>query len=92
MAEKIGLGMTAGGVASIVGTPCDVALVRMQADSMVPAAQRRNYTGIFDALRRIVREEGVAKLWRGAAPTVVRAVFLNAALLATNDQMKEVRD
>lgn len=91
LSYKAVIGMAAGGIASVVGTPADVALVRMQADNMLPAAQRRNYTGVGNALTRIVREEGVLSLWRGAAPTVVRAIVLNAALLATADQMKEVR-
>lgn len=88
LAQKVGLGATAGALAAIVGTPADVSLVRMQADNMAPAAARRNYTGVFNALGRIVKEEGVLSLWRGTAPTVVRAMMLNAALLSTADQMK----
>lgn len=89
LAQKVGLGATAGALAAIVGTPADVSLVRMQADNMAPPALRRNYTGVFNALGRIVKEEGVLSLWRGTAPTVVRAMVLNAALLSTADQMKE---
>lgn len=88
LAQKVGLGATAGALAAIVGTPADVSLVRMQADNMAPPALRRNYTGVFNALGRIVKEEGVLSLWRGTAPTVVRAMVLNAALLSTADQMK----
>lgn len=55
---------------------------------MAPAALRRNYTGVFNALARIVKEEGLLSLWRGTAPTVVRAMMLNSALLSTADQMK----
>lgn len=90
MYQKMLLGMFAGGAASVVGNPADLALVRMQADSVMPPAQRRGYRGITDAVVRIVREEGVAALWRGSAPTVLRAVFLNMALLATSDQIKEM--
>jgi hypothetical protein len=36
---------------------------------------------------RIVREEGVAGLFRGAGPTVVRAMALNMGMLASNDQV-----
>ena len=35
--------MTAGGLGSFVGNPCDLALVRMQADTTLPEAERRNY-------------------------------------------------
>lgn len=38
---------------------------------------------------RIVREDGVAGLFRGGGPTVVRAMALNMGMLASNDQAKE---
>lgn len=83
-------GLSAGGLGSIIGTPCDLALVRMQADSSLPAEQRRNYKHVIDALTRITREEGVASLWAGCAPTVARAMALNVGMLATYDQSKEI--
>lgn len=36
---------------------------------------------------RIVKEDGVAGLFRGAGPTVVRAMALNMGMLASNDQV-----
>ena len=50
--------MGSGGIAVCIGTPFDVALVRMQADSMKPLDGRRNYKNVFDAIGRIAREEG----------------------------------
>lgn len=41
-----------------VGTPFDVALVRMQADSMKAKDSRRGYKHVGDALVRIYKEEG----------------------------------
>ena len=61
----------------------------MQADKRLPIAERRNYTGTFNALTRIVSDEGVLGLWRGATPTVIRAMVLNLAMLATYDEAKE---
>eukprot|EP00274_Cyanoptyche_gloeocystis_P004106 CAMPEP_0196654956 /NCGR_PEP_ID=MMETSP1086-20130531/4711_1 /TAXON_ID=77921 /ORGANISM="Cyanoptyche gloeocystis , Strain SAG4.97" /LENGTH=321 /DNA_ID=CAMNT_0041987013 /DNA_START=90 /DNA_END=1055 /DNA_ORIENTATION=+ len=87
--EKMALGASAGGLASIVGSPADLALLRMQADFTLPVEQRRNYTGAFNALFRIVKEEGALALWRGCAPTVVRAMSLNMGLFAGNEQGKE---
>jgi hypothetical protein len=42
--------------------------------------QRRNYKNVFDALRRIVVEEGVLSLWRGCFPTILRAMSMNLGL------------
>jgi hypothetical protein len=39
---------------------------------------------------RIVKEDGIAGLFRGGGPTVVRAMALNMGMLASNDQAKEM--
>lgn len=88
--KKALIGATAGGVGSIVGNPTEVALIRMTADGRLPADQRRNYKNVFNALVRITREEGVFTLWRGCTPTVVRAMILNTAQLATYSQAKQM--
>jgi solute carrier family 25 (mitochondrial oxoglutarate transporter), member 11 len=87
--KKIIAGLSAGFVASWIGNPCEVALIRMQSDSTLPIAQQRKYTGIFNAISRIIKEEGVLKLWTGSSSTITRAMSLNAAMLATADQVKE---
>ena len=88
--KKAFAGLFAGAIGAFVGTPADLALVRMQADSTLPIEQKRNYKGVFDATRSIVRTEGVSGLWKGSLPTVVRAMALNMGMLATFDQAKEV--
>eukprot|EP00195_Chlamydomonas_chlamydogama_P015505 CAMPEP_0202899902 /NCGR_PEP_ID=MMETSP1392-20130828/9239_1 /ASSEMBLY_ACC=CAM_ASM_000868 /TAXON_ID=225041 /ORGANISM="Chlamydomonas chlamydogama, Strain SAG 11-48b" /LENGTH=298 /DNA_ID=CAMNT_0049586199 /DNA_START=143 /DNA_END=1039 /DNA_ORIENTATION=+ len=88
--QKAVAGLTAGGLGALVGTPADLALIRMQADSTLPLEQRRNYKGVGDALSRIVKAEGVSGLFRGATPTVTRAMALNMGMLASNDQAKEM--
>jgi solute carrier family 25 (mitochondrial oxoglutarate transporter), member 11 len=85
---KIGAALVAGAVAALLGNPCDLALVRMQADSSLPLEQRR-YSGILDALWSVARDEGALSLWRGSTPTVLRAMAVNAGMLATADQAKE---
>ncbi|KAK2989357.1 hypothetical protein RJ640_003039 [Escallonia rubra] len=47
-------GLTAGAIGACFGSPADLALIRMQADATLPAAQRRHYTNAFHALYRIV--------------------------------------
>mmetsp|Transcript_70931 Transcript_70931/g.167212 ORF Transcript_70931/g.167212 Transcript_70931/m.167212 type:complete len:273 (-) Transcript_70931:274-1092(-) len=80
----------AGASGAMVGVPAEVALIRMQADGALPAAQRRGYKHVGDALVRTVREEGLTTLWRGAAPTVGRAAVLNMAQLSSYDQYKKM--
>ncbi|XP_033331275.1 mitochondrial 2-oxoglutarate/malate carrier protein [Megalopta genalis] len=84
------IGSAAGCVGAFVGTPAEVALIRMTADGRLPAAERRNYKNVFNALVRILREEGVLALWRGTIPTIGRAMVVNAAQLASYSQAKEV--
>lgn len=88
--KKFMCGATAGGVASLCGVPSEVSLVRMSADQKLPVGDpaRRNYSSVIDALTRVVREEGVKQLWEGAAPTVARAILLNAGQLAVYSQAK----
>eukprot|EP01067_Filipodium_phascolosomae_P001559 Filipodium_phascolosomae@DN2020_c0_g1_i2.p1 len=83
-------GMVGGMVGSMLSNPVEVALVRMQADGRLPVAARRHYGSVWDALRRIVKEEGVATCWRGCSPTVVRAIVVNMMQLGCYDQAKDV--
>ena len=77
--------MFAGFVGSLVGNPADLILVRIQADGRLPLEKRRNYKNVFNAFSRIVSDEGVLALWRGATPTVIRAIVLNLVMLASYD-------
>lgn len=86
---KAGIGMTAGAIGAFVGTPAEVALIRMTADGRLPLEERRGYTNVFNALARITREEGVTTLWRGCVPTMARALVVNAAQLASYSQSKQ---
>lgn len=47
------------------------------------------YKNVFDALLRIIKEEGLLTLWRGAIPTMGRAMVVNAAQLASYSQAKQ---
>ncbi|KAK4242787.1 putative mitochondrial 2-oxoglutarate/malate carrier protein [Achaetomium macrosporum] len=87
-AERATAGLTAGGLAAMIGNPADLALIRMQSDGLKPAAERKNYKSVIDALRSIAKSEGVGALWAGAAPTVVRAMALNFGQLAFFSEAK----
>jgi len=87
--KKIASALTAGFLGSLIGNPADVALVRMQADPTLPVIERRNYKNAFNALRRIVKEEGVLTLWKGSSPTIVRGMAINLGMLAPYDEIRE---
>jgi len=87
-AERSAAGLTAGGLAAVLGTPADVALIRMQSDGLRPVAERANYTSVINALARITAKEGVFSLWAGTAPTVARAMALNFGQLAFFSEAK----
>lgn len=79
---------TAGAIGAFVGTPAELALVRMTADGRLPKEQRRNYKNVFHAFSKIISEEGLFALWRGSVATMGRAVIVNVSQLATYSQAK----
>lgn len=87
--QKAVSGMAGGAIAVLIGTPFDVALVRMQNDGSKPVAERRGYTNVFNALSRIVKEEGLPKLWRGLEPNILRGMSMNMGMMACYDQAKQ---
>lgn len=81
--------ITTGGIAATLGCPMDVALVRMQADSLAAAGEKRGYKNVLDAILRIIKAEGVSTLWRGSVPLVARGAAMNFGMMASYDQVKE---
>ncbi|KAJ3205319.1 hypothetical protein HDU67_008924, partial [Dinochytrium kinnereticum] len=86
--QKALSGLAAGALGALIGNPCDLALIRMQADGMLPAGKRMEYRSVLDAVGRIAGKEGVGALWKGAGPTVVRAMALNLGMLSTFSESK----
>lgn len=86
----MGLALVSGLAGAVVGTPAEVALIRMTSDAQLPLAERRGYTNVINALARIAREEGIATWWRGCIATMGRAAVVNMAQLASYSQAKEM--
>jgi dicarboxylate transporter 10 len=84
----IAMASTSGFVGGIAGNAADVLNVRMQHDAALPPAQRRNYAHALDGLARMVREEGLASLFRGVWPNSARAAAMTASQLASYDVFK----
>merc|ERR1719159_228710 len=82
--------LSAGGLAAIIGNPADLSLIRMQADSMLPEAERRGYRHVGHAFSSIMANEGVMGLFKGAGPTATRAMALNFGMLAFNTKAKDI--
>mmetsp|Transcript_26217 Transcript_26217/g.53671 ORF Transcript_26217/g.53671 Transcript_26217/m.53671 type:complete len:177 (-) Transcript_26217:117-647(-) len=66
----------------------EVATVRMSNDATLPASERRNYSGVLDVVKRVIKEEGVSTLWRGSIPFAQRAALVGVFQVATLDQFK----
>ncbi|TDH71830.1 hypothetical protein CCR75_001770 [Bremia lactucae] len=90
LAVKSASAIVTGGIAATLGCPMDVALVRMQADTLAHAGDKRGYKNVFDAIINIGRSEGVTTLWRGSIPLVVRGAAMNLGMMASYDQAKEM--
>ncbi|KAK2879292.1 putative mitochondrial 2-oxoglutarate/malate carrier protein [Arthroderma sp. PD_2] len=86
--QRAAAGLSAGGLAAMIGNPADLALIRMQSDGLKQAGSRANYTSVIDALTRISKSEGITALWAGAFPTVVRAMALNFGQLTFFSEAK----
>lgn len=87
--NKFLISSLAGFTGALVGTPADLALVRLQSDATLPVAERRNYKNVVDAFSRIIKEEGFFSLWKGSTPTIIRALAINMMMLTSNDEIKE---
>jgi len=88
--QKAGSGMVSGAIAVVIGTPFDVALVRIQNDGTLPPEQRRNYRNVVNAVTRIAKEDGIRTLWRGLAPNILRGMAMNVGMMSSYDQAKQV--
>jgi solute carrier family 25 oxoglutarate transporter 11 len=82
--------MIAGLIGSGIANPFDMALIRFQSDSSLPKEERRNYKHVFDALSKMKQEEGLLGLWRGAIPTIIRAMAMNSFTLVAYNEVKEI--
>jgi len=63
--------------------------IRLQAEGKLPPGVPRRYTGTADAFVKIYNSEGLAGFWKGVGPNIIRNSIINAAELATYDQVKQ---
>jgi len=87
---KVASGMVSGAIAVSIGSPFDIALVRLQSDGMAKPEDRKNYKNVADALIRTVREEGFAAIYQGVGPNILRGMSMNVGMMSCADQFTEM--
>ncbi|KAL5580842.1 hypothetical protein UlMin_013284 [Ulmus minor] len=87
---KILAALLTGAIAIAVANPTDLVKVRLQAEGKLPPGVPKRYAGALDAYYTIVRQEGLVALWTGLGPNLARNAIINAAELASYDQVKEM--
>eukprot|EP00195_Chlamydomonas_chlamydogama_P013027 CAMPEP_0202900304 /NCGR_PEP_ID=MMETSP1392-20130828/10982_1 /ASSEMBLY_ACC=CAM_ASM_000868 /TAXON_ID=225041 /ORGANISM="Chlamydomonas chlamydogama, Strain SAG 11-48b" /LENGTH=277 /DNA_ID=CAMNT_0049586673 /DNA_START=151 /DNA_END=984 /DNA_ORIENTATION=+ len=86
---KIAAGLTTGALAICIASPTDLVKVRMQSEGRLPPGTPKKYPSAISAYRIIAKEEGVLGLWKGLGPNIARNAIINAAELASYDQIKQ---
>lgn len=86
---KVLAALITGALAIAVANPTDLVKVRIQAEGKLPTGVPRRYSGALNAYYTIVRQEGLGALWTGLGPNLARNAIINAAELASYDQVKQ---
>ncbi|WOO82223.1 Mitochondrial oxaloacetate transport protein [Vanrija pseudolonga] len=88
---SITAGSITGCIGATLGSPLFLIKARMQAYSPVlPVGAQHNYKNGFDALRTIVKADGVPGLWRGVSAAILRTVCGSAVQLPSYNYAKDV--
>ncbi|KAG6491403.1 hypothetical protein ZIOFF_052745 [Zingiber officinale] len=88
--KKILAGLTTGALGITIANPTDLVKVRLQVEGKLPPGVPRRYLGALDAYVKIIKQEGLGALWTGVGPNIVRNAIVNAAELASYDQIKQM--
>ena len=86
---KMLCGVMSGGIASFISTPTDLILTRMQSDNSSFNKTKYNYNNIFDGLNKVIKNEGIFKLWNGSKIIILRAMTINSILLPSYNYSKD---
>eukprot|EP01024_Parvocaulis_polyphysoides_P021263 TRINITY_DN2006_c1_g2_i1.p1 TRINITY_DN2006_c1_g2~~TRINITY_DN2006_c1_g2_i1.p1 ORF type:complete len:297 (-),score=35.46 TRINITY_DN2006_c1_g2_i1:178-1068(-) len=86
---KVLAALTTGAIAITVASPTDLVKVRMQSEGKLAPGTPKKYPSAVAAYGIIAREEGVARMWTGLGPNIARNAIINAAEMASYDQIKQ---
>ncbi|GLI68255.1 hypothetical protein VaNZ11_012609 [Volvox africanus] len=81
---KVLSGSLSGGLAAAVTSPIELIKTRLQAAGRDPTAAKTS----MGVIRAVVSQDGIAGLWKGAMPGLIRSAILTAAQCATYDEVK----
>lgn len=87
--ERVPLTMAAGAFGSLLSSPADLVMLRMQADGRLPPEARRNYRNPFHAMGQIVAKGGVLSLWEGCGPNINRAMIVTTTQVVPYEYTKQ---
>ena len=96
MSTKVAAGCASGAFAAMLLNPTELIKTRLMADarsrsgvSASSSSSGSNPPGPYQVLRGVVREKGIAGLWRGSAMSMTRSAVLTASQCATYDEVKK---
>ncbi|KAF2263993.1 mitochondrial carrier [Lojkania enalia] len=79
-------GAVAGVSEILVMYPLDVVKTRVQLQTKTAAAGEETYNGMLDCFRKIIKSEGVSRLYRGISAPILMEAPKRATKFAANDQ------
>lgn len=82
--------MLSGAFAISVANPTDVVKIRLQAQGREVDPTKIKYKGALDCYRKTIAADGIAGLWIGIIPNILRNSVINAAEIASYDQYKQM--
>ncbi|OQV20774.1 Solute carrier family 25 member 40 [Hypsibius exemplaris] len=99
-AQQIVASSTGAMLTSLFTTPLDVVKVRLQSQTVAAGELRARttplrsipaprFTGMFDTLLKVSRQEGVRSLWAGLSPTLVMTIPGTVLYFTTYEQVKQ---
>eukprot|EP00933_Yihiella_yeosuensis_P031510 TRINITY_DN2508_c4_g1_i1.p1 TRINITY_DN2508_c4_g1~~TRINITY_DN2508_c4_g1_i1.p1 ORF type:complete len:323 (+),score=73.11 TRINITY_DN2508_c4_g1_i1:84-971(+) len=76
-------------IAEAVTLPADMAKVRLQVQSSVKGEEAR-YHGIVDCVVKVAKVEGVAALWKGIVPALIRQVSYHSFTFVLYEPIRDL--
>ena len=88
---QLAAGGAAGAIARTFVAPIDRVKILMQTQHIIRgASETPKYTSLAQSLRTIIKDEGVAKLWRGNGVNCIRVVPYSGFQFASYDKIKSL--